>query len=270
MSTDAEFVEGDIRDPHSVLRAMAAIDVVFHLAASVGNKRSIDNPSNDGVSNAIGTLNVLEAARFTGCRKIVYSSSAAIFGEPRAIPVPADHPTTPLTPYGASKLAGENYVLSYNDLYDIYGICLRYFNVYGERQRFDAYGNVVPIFATRLLAGQQLVIYGDGEQTRDFVSVDDVVQANLKAADASGIRGTFNVGSGVATTVNELARLIVATTPKAVGIMHEPPRPGDVRHSRADISATVAALGYRPSVDLGLGLRSYVDWLRGEIARSGS
>jgi UDP-glucose 4-epimerase len=261
---DAEFIDGDVRDPHALLRAMKGIDVVFHLAASVGNSRGIDNPTSDAATNALGTLNVLEAARFTGCRKVVYSSSAAIFGDPRSMPIPSDQPTAPLTPYAVSKLAGENYVLSYSGLYAIEGICLRYFNVYGERQRFDAYGNVIPIFATHVLNGEGLMIFGDGEQTRDFVNVEDIAQANLKAADASGVRGAFNVGSGATTTINELAALIAAAGSARVAVTHGPPRAGDVRHSQADISATRAALGYRPTVELGPGLRVYVEWLRGD------
>lgn len=257
----AEFLEGDVRDPHAVLRAMEDIDVVFHLAASVGNRRSMANPSSDAETNAMGTLNVLEAARFTGCRKVVYSSSAAIFGEPRAVPIPAGHPTSPLTPYGVSKLAGENYVLAYNQLYDFKGICLRYFNVYGPRQRFDAYGNVIPIFATRLRAGEPLVVYGDGAQTRDFVNVEDVARANLLAADARNVAGAFNVGSGVATTIGDLAAIVAALSGAELRVLYEAPRAGDVRHSHADISSTEIALSYRPSVELHSGLQRYLRWL---------
>jgi UDP-glucose 4-epimerase len=262
LKSDVPFVEGDIRDPHALIRALQGADVAYHLAASVGNKRGLENPTNDASVNAIGTINVLEAARIARCRKIVYSSSAAIYGETVQLPVDEDQPKRPLTPYAISKLAGENYVLAYSALYDIEGICLRYFNVYGEGQRFDAYGNVIPIFVTNALEGRTLTIYGDGEQTRDFVNVADVAEANVRAGETSGVSGAFNVGSGAATTINEVATLIVDSCPTKVPVVHGPPRAGDVRHSRADISSAIGALGYRPSVQLQPGLNSYVEWAR--------
>ena len=246
---------------------MSGADVIYHLAASVGNKRGIENPTNDASVNAIGTLNVLEAARIAGCRKIVYSSSAAIYGETAKLPVDEDQPKRPLTPYAISKLAGENYVLAYGSLYGIEGICLRYFNVYGEGQRFDAYGNVIPIFVSHALDGRTLTIHGDGEQTRDFVNVADVAEANVRAGERSGLSGAFNVASGSETTINEVATLIVESCPTKVGVKHGPTRVGDVRHSRADISSAVDSLGYRPAVELRPGLHRYVEWARTE-ARS--
>lgn len=257
----AQVVESDVRDAHALIRAAAGAEVIYHLAASVGNKRGIDNPSTDAGINVLGTVNVLEAARFAGCRKVVYSSSAAIFGEPRRLPVAADHPPQPLTPYGVSKLAGENYVLSYAKLYDLEAISLRYFNVYGVSQRFDAYGNVVPIFAERIMDRKPLVIYGDGDQTRDFVNVADVVQANVLAGVNRGISGAFNVGSGTATTINELARTMADVAEWDAPIVHERPRLGDVRHSLADISSAGGALGFRPTVDLPSGVGVYLSWL---------
>jgi UDP-glucose 4-epimerase len=267
LKPDIPFIDGDIRDAHALIRGLRGADVVYHLAASVGNKRGLENPTNDASVNAIGTLNVLEAARITGCKKVIYSSSAAIYGETVQLPVEEDQPKRPLTPYAISKLAGENYVLAYSALYGIEGICLRYFNVYGEGQRFDAYGNVIPIFVTNALEGRTLTIYGDGEQTRDFVNIADVAEANVRAGEASGVSGAFNVGSGSATTINEVATLIVNSCPTKVGITHGPSRAGDVRHSRADISSAVGSLGYRPSVALRSGLDRYVEWAQAE-ARS--
>src|SRR5450759_1793930 len=180
---DVHIIEGDVRDKTTVEAAMHGVEVVFHLAASVGNKRSIDQPITDAEINVLGTLNILEAARHEGVKKIVASSSAGIFGELKAIPIKEDHPIEPDSPYGCTKLCEEKLCLSYAKLYDIEAVCLRYFNVYGPNQRFDAYGNVIPIFAFKMLRAEPLTIFGDGEQTRDFINVRDVVQANLRAAE---------------------------------------------------------------------------------------
>ena len=180
----ARFVEGDVRDEAAVADAIENVEVVFHLAASVGNKRSIDFPIQDAETNVIGTLRVLEAARKAGVRKIVVSSSAGIFGELKTLPIREDHPIEPDSPYGCTKLCEEKECLAYAKLYDLEAVCLRYFNVYGPNQRFDAYGNVIPIFVFKMLRGEPLTVFGDGEQTRDFINVRDVVQANLRAATA--------------------------------------------------------------------------------------
>jgi UDP-glucose 4-epimerase len=177
-----EFIEGDVRSADVVARAIRGAQVVFHLAASVGNMRSVQNPVLDSEINVIGTLRVLEAARRAEVNRVVFSSSAGIFGELKALPIAEDHPQDPDSPYGASKLAAEKQCLVYNRLYGMQNVCLRYFNVYGPNQRYDAYGNVIPIFANRILKGQPLTIYGDGEQTRDFVNVHDVAEANMRAA----------------------------------------------------------------------------------------
>jgi UDP-glucose 4-epimerase len=259
---DAEFVQGDIRDQAAVDRAVKGCQIVFHLAASVGNSRSLAHPIDDAETNAIGTLRVLEAARHTGVRRLVYSSSAGIFGELRTLPIAEDHPVEPDTPYGASKLAGEKLCLAYGKLYPLETVCLRYFNVYGTNQRYDAYGNVIPIFAHRVLAGEPLTIFGDGEQTRDLVNVVDVARANVLAATTPGVGGAFNIGNGSRVTINELARLVLAAAGTNVPIEHGPPRAGDVRHSQADISKASRAFGYSPSVALEEGLRTYMAWAR--------
>ncbi len=256
----AAFVEGDIRDHELVSEIMQKVEVVFHLAASVGNRRSIDNPIRDSEVNVIGTLNVLEGARNAGVRKIVYSSSAGIFGELKHLPIAEDHPTAPDTPYGVSKLAGEKLCLVYAHLYPLEAVSLRYFNVYGVNQRYDAYGNVMPIFARWLLNGERLVIYDDGEQTRDFVNVQDVAWANLLAAQADGVSGAFNIASGTAITINHLAELMRGMGEEDVGVEYQPPRKGDVRHSLADISLAEGTLGFRPKVDIESGLEEYIAW----------
>lgn len=238
-----EFVEGDVRDAELVSRVMQGVEVVFHLAASVGNMRSIEHPIEDSEINVIGTLRVLEAARHAGVRKIVFSSSAGIFGELKYLPIREDHPVEPDSPYGTSKLAAEKLCLAYAKLYDLEAICLRYFNVYGVNQRYDAYGNVIPIFAHRLLHSMPLIIYGDGEQTRDFVNVRDVARANVMAAEANGLSRAFNIASGTAITINHLASLIREVSGIDRGVEYAPPRKGDVRHSKADISAAQQAFG---------------------------
>jgi UDP-glucose 4-epimerase len=259
-------LEKDIRDSAAVHAAMAGVDAVFHLAASVGNKRSIDQPVDDAEINVIGTLRVLEAARKTGVRKVVISSSAGIFGELKTLPIREDHPVEPDSPYGASKLCAEKQGLAYAKLYGLEVVCLRYFNVYGPSQRFDAYGNVIPIFAFRMLRGEPVTIFGDGEQTRDFVNVRDVVQANVKAAITPGVTGAFNIGSGTRISINDLVGRLRAASGLNPVVQHGPPRAGDVRDSLADIGAARKAFGFEPAVTMNEGLPEYIQWARTEVA----
>jgi len=261
------FVHGDVRDAEAVKEAMADAEVVFHLAASVGNKRSIDRPLQDAEVNLLGTIQVLEAARRAGVRKLVASSSAGIFGELKTLPIREDHPVDPDTPYGVSKLAGEKVCLAYAKLYGLEVACLRYFNVYGPNQRFDAYGNVIPIFVFRMLRDEPLTVYGDGEQTRDFVNVRDVVQANLRAAETQGACGAFNIGSGSRISINRLLDELRAVSGLAPAVVYGPPRAGDVRDSLADVSAAREAFGFAPAVSMSEGLKDYVAWARSEVGR---
>ncbi|MDP2401445.1 MAG: NAD-dependent epimerase/dehydratase family protein [Actinomycetota bacterium] len=260
--SEAEFIEGDVSQLGVVLKAARGCEVIFHLAASVGNTRSIENPVRDSEVNVIGTLRVLEAARAHGINRVVYSSSAGIFGELKTLPIAEDHPQDPDSPYGTSKLAAEKMCLVYNKLYGMQNVCLRYFNVYGPRQRYDAYGNVIPIFADRMLRGEDVLIFGDGEQTRDFVHVADVARANYLAGISQSAAGSFNIGSGTRITINELARVMSEAAEAQATIVHAEPRPGDVRDSLAAIDAARAAFGFEPSEDLTQGVRDYVRWLR--------
>lgn len=257
-----EFIEGDVRNHDVVSSAMKGVEVVFHLAASVGNRRSIEHPIEDSEVNVIGTLRLLEAARHEGVRKVVFSSSAGIFGELKTFPIAEGHPAEPDSPYGTSKLAAEKLCLTYAKLYPFECVCLRYFNVYGVNQRYDAYGNVIPIFAHRLVRGMPLLIYGDGEQTRDFVSVRDVAQANYMAALADGVSGAFNIASGTRITINRLAEMMCRASGIQSPIEHGSPRKGDVQHSLADISAARKVLGYEPIVGLEEGLAEYMEWAK--------
>jgi UDP-glucose 4-epimerase len=263
-----EFREGDIRDAALVDECAEGCDVIFHLAASVGNTRALEDPVRDSEVNVLGTINVVEAARRHGVRKVVCSSSAGIFGELRELPIGPGHPIEPDTPYGVSKLASEKMCLAYARLYGFEAVALRYFNVYGVNQRYDAYGNVIPIFVQRLLTGQPLVIYSDGEQTRDFVNAADVVEANLRAARAEGVQGAFNIGSATRVTVNHLVELLHEVSGADTGVEYAQPRPGDVRDSLADISAATEAFGYEPAMTLRDGLEEYIAWAREEARRA--
>lgn len=260
------FKNVSILDEQCLNSAFEGVDTVFHLAASVGNKRSIDNPALDSKINVVGTINVLEACRKADVRKIVVSSSAGIFGELHELPIGEDHPVEPDSPYGASKLAAEKLCLAYAKLYDIEAIALRYFNVFGRNQRFDAYGNVIPIFVFKMLNGEPITIFGDGEQTRDFISVIDVVQANIKAAETTGLSGAFNIASGARLTINDLVAKLNELVPVHPKVIYGPERPGDVRDSQADITAARQAFGFEPSITISDGLSDYVRWAMDEAS----
>ena len=256
---------GDVRDRAFLTRAFRDCEVVFHLAASVGNKKSIDDPVLDAETNVLGTINVLEAARTGGVRKVVVSSSAGVFGELKTLPIREDHPLDPDSPYGCTKLCEEKLALAWTKLYGLEAVCLRYFNVFGRRQRFDAYGNVIPIFVFQALRGETLTVFGDGEQTRDFVHVSDVVAANLRAASRPGLSGAFNIGSGARISINELVRLIGKVSGLRLDVRYGPERPGDVRHSLADVGAARDGFGYAPSDGFERNLADYVEWAREEV-----
>jgi len=255
-----EFIEGDIRDEASAAKACQDRDVVFHLAASVGRQRSLDNPQLDSSINLIGTINVLEGMVRNGVPKIIYSSSAAIFGELLTPSIDEYHPQNADSPYGVSKLAAEKMILAYSGIYGITGICLRYFNIYGVNQRFDLYGNVIPIFAQRIFSNEPITIYGDGEQTRDFVNVKDVARANYLAAVNGQASNVYNLGSGSSITINSLAEIMQAISRRDVGIQYAPPRPADVRHCKAQTTRVREGLGFEVSIGLTTGLQEYMNW----------
>ncbi|MEM0906050.1 MAG: NAD-dependent epimerase/dehydratase family protein [Pseudomonadota bacterium] len=254
-------VEGDIRNHALVDEVMRNVEMVFHLAASVGNRRAIENPVMDSDVNVLGTLKVLMAAKAHNVRKLVISSSAAVYGEPCRLPIREDHPLDPQTPYACSKLAAETQSHAYRHLYGIEIVSLRYFNVYGQHQRYDAYGNVIPIFARQILDGEPITIYGDGEQTRDFVHVDDVVAANISAANTKGLSGTFNIASGNVVSVNALTKVMLQHGTRRPPVLNGAERAGDVRHSSADIDAARRGFNFRPKVGLEEGVARYMDWL---------
>jgi nucleoside-diphosphate-sugar epimerase len=218
---DVQFIEGDIRNYPLVEQATSGVDVIFHLAANVGRQKSLLNPQADSEINVIGTVNLLEAAKTNNVKRFVYSSSAAIFGELLTMPIVEDHPQNPDSPYGVSKLGGEKHALCFASLYKIIVVCLRYFNVYGVNQRYDAYGNVIPIFAHRISMNQPITIYGDGEQTRDFVNVKDVAMANFLSGTAATKTGVYNIGSGRNITINSLANIMKNVSSSNVRINYE-------------------------------------------------
>ena len=255
-------IEGDIRDRVIIDKAMAGQDTVIHLAASVGNKKSIDEPLTDAACNVFGVINILESMREHKVNTIVFSSSAGIFGEPQYQPVDEKHPCEPDSPYGSTKLCGEKMILSYMKLYKIRAVCLRYFNVFGERQRFDAYGNVIPIFVSRALKNQDIKIFGDGEQTRDFIHVRDIAMANVLSAENGNVQGTINLGTGSAISINKLAVMINKIVGSNGQIIHEGPRPGDVRHCTASIEKAKSMLNLKIYSTFDENLSKYCQWLK--------
>ena len=253
-------VRGSVTDPALLKTCMEGVDGVFHEAALVSVLRSVKDPDATNEANVAGTLRVLVAARDAGVKAVVFASSSSVYGESPVLPKREDMPPVPKSPYAVSKLAGEHYLRVFSELYGIRTVSLRYFNVFGPRQDPESpYAAVIPLFITRVLRGEPIVIHGDGGQTRDFTYVKDVVQGNLKAM-ASGARGTFNLACGERNSVLALARAVMEIAGKEVPIRHEPPRPGDIRDSLADISAARERLKYAPGYTLRTGLEETVPW----------
>ena len=262
---DVEIVEGELRSYERVHNAVRTTEVVYHLGALGSVPRSVQDPLTSSAVNVEGTLNVLLAARDEGVRRVVFSSSTSVYGSTRQLPTREDSPPDPISPYGVAKLAAERYCISFSRVYESFeSVVLRYFNVFGPRQSpFSQYAAVVPRFVTAIAAGQPVEIHGDGEQSRDFTYVGNVVDATLRAGDAAGANGEiFNVAAGSPASVNRIADTIGEILGKPVERRHLPSRAGDIRNSWADLSKSERVLGYAPRVGLEEGLRATVAFLR--------
>jgi nucleoside-diphosphate-sugar epimerase len=256
------FIDGDIRDAAVLTRASAGCDVVFHLAAVVSVPRTVENPVESAAVNDIGTLNVMEAARQNEVKRVVLSSSCAVYGNLAGLPNREDMATRPMSPYAVHKVCGENHASIYSELYGLETVSLRYFNVYGPRQDPSSpYSGVISIFLERAGRGETPVIYGDGEQSRDFIYVSDVVRANLLAARQPGITGrAFNIGTGRDTTVNRLWKAIRGLANATRAPEYQPAREGDIRTSVADIRLAEETLGFQAQTPFEEGLALTYDW----------
>ncbi|TML21790.1 MAG: SDR family oxidoreductase [Actinobacteria bacterium] len=255
---DVEVVEGELRSYERVHNAVRGTEVVFHLGALGSVPRSVQDPLTSGAVNVEGTLNVMLAARDEGIRRAVFASSSSIYGNQPELPLQETMAPDPISPYGVAKLAAERYCVSFSRVYHSFEtVVLRYFNVFGPRQDPNSqYAAVVPLFITAIAAGEPVTIFDDGEQSRDFTYVDNVVAANLLAADAEGASGRiFNVSAGASVTVNRLAETIGRLLDQPVERRFLPPRPGDLRDSWADVGEARRMLGFEPRVELEEGLR---------------
>ncbi len=261
---DVEIVEGELRSYERVHNATRGVEVVYHLGALGSVPRSVQDPLTSSAVNVEGTLNVLLAARDEGIRRVVFSSSSSVYGSRTDLPVDEAMPSDPISPYGVAKLAAERYCVSFSRVYESFEtVVLRYFNVFGPRQSpFSQYAAMVPLFITAIAHGEPVTIFGDGEQSRDFTYVENVVDATLRASEAEGASGRiFNVAAGSPASVNAVADAIGRILGKPVERLHGPPRPGDIRDSWADVSEAGRVLGYRPSIDLEEGLRRTIESL---------
>ncbi len=256
---DCEFMEGSILDRGMVREAMYGADYVFHLAAMISVPESMENPTGCAETNTIGTLIILEEAARAGVKKLVLSSSAAIYGNNPVVPKREEMIPEPASPYAISKLDGEYYCRLFTWTGRLATVALRYFNVFGPRQNpSSAYAAAVPIFIHRALRNEPITIHGDGAQTRDFISVRDVARANAFFAVESPLTGVFNVARGGSITINDLAGRIVRLTGSKSEIVHGPARPGDVRHSTAALDK-LAAAGFAPAYDFDAALRETIE-----------
>ncbi len=261
-----EFVEGDIRNAVACRNACRGVEAVFHMAALVSVPQSVADPILSESINSGGTLNLLIAARDCQVKRFVFSSSSAVYGDTELIPTPETTPAFPTSPYGIQKLMGEHYARTFYQLYGLETVALRYFNVYGPGQNpASAYAAVIPKFLTRHFSGQTSVIFGDGEQTRDFCHVKDVVQANILAAETSmseAIGSVFNVACGSRISVNELILKMRESLGTELSTDYQSERSGDIKHSGADISKIVSKLDYAPKVLIETGLKETAEYYR--------
>ncbi|MFC2059681.1 SDR family oxidoreductase [Chloroflexota bacterium] len=257
---EVEFVQGTVTDPPLLIRLCKNASYVFHLAAVPSVPRSIENPQASHEVNINGTLNVLQAARENNANKVIFASSSSVYGDTPAFSQKEDMAPHPLSPYAVTKLAGEYYCQVFHEVYKLPTVCLRYFNVYGPRQDPNSqYAAVIPTFIKMVSEGNQPVIFGAGEQTRDFIFIKDAIAANILMAE-SDASGLFNIARGERVTINELAKLVISIMGSKFEAIHHEPRPGDIRHSLADISK-VKAFGYEPQYTLEDGLSEIVRML---------
>ncbi|MFC1641125.1 SDR family oxidoreductase [Myxococcota bacterium] len=264
-SPAVECVTADIRDGEAMSKACRGVDVVFHLAALGSVPRSVENPVESDSVNVGGTVTLLNAARHAGVHRVVFSASSAAYGDTPVLPKQEDMPPRPLSPYAVSKVADEHYLRVFSALYGLETVCLRYFNVFGPNQRPDGpYAAAIPRFTWAAIHQQPVTLFGDGQITRDFCYVDNAVQANLLAAQSSRSLGgnVINIAGGRRVSLNELVAELGRVMGRALQILHTEPRPGDVRHSLADIQRAEDLLGYRPSIRWEDGLPRTIDYLR--------
>ncbi len=261
VSPHVDFHEVDVRDFKKINEITTDFDVIIHLAANVGNVKSIENPIHDAEVNVLGTRNIISAVLKNKIPSLIYFSSAAIYGTPKYLPIDENHPCEPDSPYGVSKLAGEKDVLCMSRINNFRSVCFRPFNVYGKNQRFDAYGNVIPIFFQKIINDKPITIYGDGEQTRDFINVRDIVNAVINAIE-NNVSGIFNLATGKSITINQLLEYIKIATGKKIKINYSSRRKGEVIYSSANITNLVSNLNYQPNLSFIEMLSEYWEWFK--------
>ncbi|ODR80570.1 UDP-glucose 4-epimerase [Haladaptatus sp. W1] len=255
VNENATVIEGDICDSETLERATADVDLIFHEAGVVSVQQSVEEPMRANDVNIDATLALLERARDLDAR-VVLASSCAIYGQPTDIPISEDESFAPSSPYGLQKSALDHYARIYEELYGLETVALRYFNIYGPRQSSGDYSGVISIFKRQATNGEPITVDGDGQQTRDFVHVDDVVRANLLAATTEHVGEAYNIGTGESVTIDELAETIRDVSGSSSQIVHTDPRPGDIAESEADISKAMEKLGYEPTISLKEGISS--------------
>ena len=265
LETAIEFIQGDLADPEVCDRAVRGVEYVLHQAAVPSVQRSVQDPINTNRANITGTLNLLESCKKQGVRRLVFAASSSAYGNTKELPKREEMPANPLSPYALQKYVGERYCQLYYQLYNLETVCLRYFNVFGPAQDPNSeYSAVIPKFTTRLRKGEPLIIYGDGEQSRDFTYIDNVVEANclaLRAPNASG--AVVNIGCGERITLNQLVHLLEEILAVRATVDYQPPRSGDARDSLADISRAQALLGFQPHVGVKEGLQKTAEFFSG-------
>jgi UDP-glucose 4-epimerase len=251
-----KFVSGDMLDKGLITKLVNENEYIFHLAAHASVIRSLEEPEFDMKVNINGTLNLLEACRHAGIKRLVYSSSAAIFGDAEYLPVDEKHPLNPKSPYAVSKMAAEKYIMAYYLSFGIPAVSLRYFNMYGPRQDTSEYANVISVFFNKFRARQPITIYGDGEQTRDLIYVQDAVTANIVAAThPKAVGEVFNIATGKATTINKVFEIVQQVSGWKGKINYAPERAGEIKHSLSSINKAKQLLGYQTAIDLEQGIK---------------
>ena len=256
----ARFIKMDIMDVNQLEDIFKGVDVVFHEAAHVTIRNSINNFYEDAYINIMGTINVIRAVIKSRVKKLIYASSMGVYGQPQELPIKEVHRLEPISPYGISKLSGEKYCLQMATFHDFTAVSLRYFNTFGTRQTLTPYVGVITIFINRLLKGQRPIIFGDGEQIRDFVSVSDVALANILAMERVKNGQIINIGSGKGTTVNEVAHLLIERMAPTLSAEYAPPQAGETGSSVADINRAFQYIGYKPKYSLEDKTNEIIEW----------